>query len=65
MSQLSPSDYTDVIELVKHAILSTDLAIYFQKRQSFFDVINGKNINWKNDEQRGLLRLDQIRLQPR
>jgi len=56
LSQLTSADYAKLIKLIQHAILSTDLAIYFQKRQSFFDVMNGKKKDWTNEEHRELLR---------
>jgi len=56
LSQLSSAEYAHVIKLIQHAILSTDLAIYFQKRKLFFDLIKSKQHEWKNTTHRELLR---------
>ena len=56
LSQLTSAEYAELIKLIQHAILSTDLAIYFKRRQSFFDVMNGNVKDWKNEEHRELLR---------
>ena len=56
LSQLSSAQYAQVIKLVQHAILSTDLAIYFQKRKAFFELITSNKQDWKNSVHRELLR---------
>ena len=57
LSNLSPSEYSRVIHVLEEAILATDLAKYFQKRDRFFDLINTGQLDWKNNEEhRSLLR---------
>lgn len=57
LSNLSPSEYSRVIHVLEEAILATDLAKYFQKRDLFFDLINTGRLDWKNNEEhRSLLR---------
>ncbi|XP_076818911.1 cGMP-specific 3',5'-cyclic phosphodiesterase-like isoform X2 [Clavelina lepadiformis] len=50
LSQLSSAEYAHVIKLIQHAIISTDLAIYFQKRQEFFDIVDRQQQNWSDNE---------------
>uniref|UniRef100_H2YVD4 Phosphodiesterase n=1 Tax=Ciona savignyi TaxID=51511 RepID=H2YVD4_CIOSA len=57
LSHLSSTEYAQVIKLIQHAILSTDLAIYFKKRGEFFNILRSENADWKgNDSHRELLR---------
>ncbi|XP_078492494.1 dual 3',5'-cyclic-AMP and -GMP phosphodiesterase 11-like isoform X1 [Ciona intestinalis] len=57
LSHLTSSEYAHVIKLVQHAILSTDLAIYFKKRNEFFNVVKSGAADWlENDGHRELLR---------
>lgn len=57
LANLSPSEYSRVIALLKEAILATDLANYFRKRESFFKLVNGNKFDWRhNQEHRSLLR---------
>lgn len=57
MANLSPDEYSRVIVLLEEAILATDLAKYFQKRELFFQLVNSNNFDWHNNlEHRSLLR---------
>ena len=57
LANLSPAEYSRVIVLLKEAILATDLANYFQKRDLFFQLVNSNKFDWQNDvEHRSLLR---------
>lgn len=57
LANLSPEEYTKVIALLEEAILATDLASYFQKRQTFFKLVSDNKLDWQNNpEHRSLLR---------
>lgn len=53
---LSSDDYRFTIKILEHAILSTDLALYFQKRGSFEKMVHSNAVNWSQDSNRELLR---------
>ncbi|KAG5672291.1 hypothetical protein PVAND_002428 [Polypedilum vanderplanki] len=52
---LSPEDYRYVMNVVEKAILSTDLAMYFKKRDKFLDLIDNGEFDWQSDEKKELL----------
>lgn len=57
LANLSPQEYSRVIVLLEEAILATDLANYFQKREIFFQLVNSDTFDWHNNfEHRSLLR---------
>lgn len=57
LAKLSPQEYSRVIVLLKEAILATDLANYFQRRELFFQLVNSGQFDWKsNQEHRSILR---------
>lgn len=57
LANLSPVEYSRVIVLVKEAILATDLANYFSRRDQFFHLVHNNQLEWrKNHEHRALLR---------
>ncbi|XP_076327227.1 dual 3',5'-cyclic-AMP and -GMP phosphodiesterase 11-like isoform X2 [Tachypleus tridentatus] len=56
LSHLSTEEYTQVVHVLEEAILATDLAVYFRKRGSFFKLVDTKEFDWQNDDQRELLR---------
>jgi hypothetical protein len=41
---------------LEHAILSTDLALYFKKRNEYFDIVSKRSFQWDENNQRSLLR---------
>lgn len=57
-SELAPEDYRKTIGYLEHAILSTDLQIYFKKRDEFSQIIEGsEQPNWdQNCQNRTVLR---------
>ncbi|KAF7274071.1 hypothetical protein GWI33_013248, partial [Rhynchophorus ferrugineus] len=52
---LSPEDYRRVMKLVETAILSTDLAMYFKKRNKFLELIDNGEFDWQSDDRKDLL----------
>ncbi|XP_021348961.1 dual 3',5'-cyclic-AMP and -GMP phosphodiesterase 11-like isoform X1 [Mizuhopecten yessoensis] len=56
LSNLKQNEYEDVINLLEGAILSTDLALYFKFRGTFFDLVGSGKANWSTREDRDLLR---------
>lgn len=57
LANLSPDEYSRVIVLLKEAILATDLANYFTKREQFFQLVHKRQLDWRRDpEHRSLLR---------
>jgi hypothetical protein len=57
LANLSPQEYSRVIMLLEEAILATDLANYFVKRDRFFQLANSDSLDWRNDpDHRSLLR---------
>lgn len=57
LANLSPEEYSRVIVLLEEAILATDLANYFQKRDLFFQLVNSNQFEWPtNQSHRSLLR---------
>ncbi|XP_055875017.1 dual 3',5'-cyclic-AMP and -GMP phosphodiesterase 11-like isoform X2 [Biomphalaria glabrata] len=53
---LSQETYSQVINLLKSAILATDLALYFSYRPKFEALIATNNSDWSNEDHRNLLR---------
>lgn len=53
--ELSPYDYKKVMRLVETAILSTDLAMYFKKRNKFLELVENGEFDWQSDEKKELL----------
>ncbi|XP_071946809.1 cGMP-specific 3',5'-cyclic phosphodiesterase-like isoform X2 [Antedon mediterranea] len=53
---LSAEDYQSVLKMLESAILATDLALYFKKRNNFFEMVECGNPDWTNDDNRDLLR---------
>lgn len=57
LANLSPEEYSRVICLLEEAILATDLANYFQKREHFFQLVDNNQFDWRsNEKHRSLLR---------
>ncbi|KAG7312318.1 Dual 3'-5'-cyclic-AMP and -GMP phosphodiesterase 11 [Plutella xylostella] len=60
LAHLSSDDYEKVVKVLEDAILSTDLAVYFSKRNAFIDLVSTERVvtpTWGECEQRrGLLR---------
>jgi cGMP-specific 3',5'-cyclic phosphodiesterase len=41
-----------VMKLVETAILSTDLAMYFKKRNKFLELIDNGEFDWQSDDKK-------------
>lgn len=52
---LSPEDYRYVMKVVENAILSTDLAMYFKKKNSFRELVDDGEFDWQSEEKKELL----------
>ncbi|XP_026467286.1 cGMP-specific 3',5'-cyclic phosphodiesterase [Ctenocephalides felis] len=52
---LSPQDYRSVMKIVETAILSTDLAMYFKKRNNFLELIENGEFDWQSEDKKELL----------
>lgn len=52
LQELSPDDYRKVMKLVETAILSTDLAMYFKKRNKFLELIENGEFDWQSDDKK-------------
>eukprot|EP00794_Sanderia_malayensis_P006846 gene6846-7614_t len=53
---LSTEEYNEAINVLEHAIMSTDLALYFKNRDIFFEIIDTDTFDWENYTHRSLLR---------
>ncbi|XP_049803168.1 dual 3',5'-cyclic-AMP and -GMP phosphodiesterase 11-like isoform X2 [Schistocerca nitens] len=56
LANVSPDEYSRIIKVLEDAILSTDLAVYFRKRGTFFSLVQSGTYNWMRDDHRELLR---------
>ncbi|XP_046384320.1 cGMP-specific 3',5'-cyclic phosphodiesterase-like isoform X2 [Ischnura elegans] len=52
---LSPKDYRRVMKIVEMAILSTDLAMYFKKKDAFRELVDNGEFDWQSEEKKELL----------
>ncbi|KAK3551315.1 hypothetical protein QTP70_013919 [Hemibagrus guttatus] len=55
-ANLGSKEYSNMMQLLKQAILSTDLTLYFQKRTKFFEYVLAGDFSWSNQEHRDLFR---------
>ena len=53
---LTQEEYSLVIQMLENAILSTDLALYFQKKSTFANLVFDRNFDWNTENHRDLLR---------
>ncbi|XP_060609693.2 cAMP and cAMP-inhibited cGMP 3',5'-cyclic phosphodiesterase 10A isoform X5 [Anolis sagrei] len=51
-SNLSSNDYEQVLEIIRKAIIATDLALYFGNRKQLEELHQGKTLNLKNQAHR-------------
>ncbi|XP_074095925.1 phosphodiesterase 6 isoform X2 [Cotesia typhae] len=51
---LSMEDYRRVMKVVESAILSTDLAVYFKKKNKFMELIDDGEFDWQSEEKKRL-----------
>ena len=49
---LSTAQYRKVMLVVEQAILSTDLALYFRKKDIFLETANAGEIDWQEKEKK-------------
>lgn len=56
LSNLSSEQYEKVIKLLEHAILATDLAVYFKQRPQFFSLVDDSSANWGSERDKELIR---------
>lgn len=49
---LSAENYRKVMKIVERSILSTDLAMYFRKKDRFIELIEEGEISWRGDEKK-------------
>ncbi|KAK7582390.1 hypothetical protein V9T40_013835 [Parthenolecanium corni] len=52
---LSPEDYRAVMKIVENSILSTDLAMYFKKKNRFMELVENGEFDWQSEEKKELL----------
>uniref|UniRef100_A0A8D0L4N8 Phosphodiesterase n=1 Tax=Sphenodon punctatus TaxID=8508 RepID=A0A8D0L4N8_SPHPU len=45
-ANLSSKEYSDLMQLLKQSILATDLTLYFERRNEFFDLVTKGDYNW-------------------
>ncbi|XP_054643529.1 dual 3',5'-cyclic-AMP and -GMP phosphodiesterase 11A isoform X2 [Dunckerocampus dactyliophorus] len=55
-SNLSSTEYSDLMQLLKQSILATDLTLYFENRNTFFDLVTKGEYNWNVKAHRDMCR---------
>ncbi|KAK0142218.1 Dual 3',5'-cyclic-AMP and -GMP phosphodiesterase 11A [Merluccius polli] len=55
-ANLSSKEYSNMMQLLKQAILSTDLTLHFQRRSKFFDSVLSGEFSWTDEAHREVLR---------
>uniref|UniRef100_A0A8C5GML1 Phosphodiesterase n=1 Tax=Gouania willdenowi TaxID=441366 RepID=A0A8C5GML1_GOUWI len=55
-ANLCSKEYSNMMHLLKQAILSTDLTLHFECRSKFFECVLAGEFSWTNDGQREVLR---------
>ncbi|KAG9345174.1 hypothetical protein JZ751_009717 [Albula glossodonta] len=55
-ANLCSKEYSNMMQLLKQAILSTDLTLYFQRRTKFFDCVLSGEFGWKDEQHREVFR---------
>ncbi|XP_015225922.1 PREDICTED: dual 3',5'-cyclic-AMP and -GMP phosphodiesterase 11A [Cyprinodon variegatus] len=55
-SNLSSTEYSDLMQLLKQSILATDLTLYFEKRNTFFELVSKGEYNWNVKAHRDICR---------
>ncbi|XP_077393291.1 dual 3',5'-cyclic-AMP and -GMP phosphodiesterase 11A [Festucalex cinctus] len=55
-SNLSSSEYSNLMQLLKQSILATDLTLYFENRSTFFELVNKGEYNWNVKAHRDMCR---------
>ncbi|XP_041118586.1 dual 3',5'-cyclic-AMP and -GMP phosphodiesterase 11A isoform X2 [Polyodon spathula] len=55
-ANLSSREYSDLMQLLKQSILATDLTLYFEKRNEFFELVDKGEYNWNVKNHREMFR---------
>ncbi|XP_025759789.1 dual 3',5'-cyclic-AMP and -GMP phosphodiesterase 11A isoform X2 [Oreochromis niloticus] len=55
-SNLSSTEYSDLMQLLKQSILATDLTLYFENRNMFFELVSNGEYNWNVKAHRDMCR---------
>ncbi|KAK5861034.1 hypothetical protein PBY51_022462 [Eleginops maclovinus] len=55
-SNLSSTEYSDLMQLLKQSILATDLTLYFENRNTFFELVSNGEYNWNVKAHRDMCR---------
>ncbi|XP_029101730.1 dual 3',5'-cyclic-AMP and -GMP phosphodiesterase 11A isoform X2 [Scleropages formosus] len=55
-ASMCSEEYSNMMQLLKQAILSTDLTLHFQKRSKFFECVLSGEFSWSNEEHREMFR---------
>ncbi|XP_043922783.1 dual 3',5'-cyclic-AMP and -GMP phosphodiesterase 11A-like [Protopterus annectens] len=55
-ANLSSKEYSKMMQLLKQAILSTDLTLYFEQRATFFGHVISGEFKWSHEEHREMMR---------
>ncbi|XP_065556370.1 cGMP-specific 3',5'-cyclic phosphodiesterase-like [Artemia franciscana] len=55
LKNLSPSNYRLAMSKIEHAILATDLAIYFKKKSKFIEMVENGEWDWQDPDNKELL----------
>ncbi|XP_049583435.1 dual 3',5'-cyclic-AMP and -GMP phosphodiesterase 11A isoform X1 [Syngnathus scovelli] len=55
-SNLSSAEYSNLMQLLKQSILATDLTLYFENRNTFFELVNKGEYNWNVKAHRDMCR---------
>ncbi|XP_071808563.1 dual 3',5'-cyclic-AMP and -GMP phosphodiesterase 11-like isoform X1 [Asterias amurensis] len=53
---LTAEEYSHAMRILEHAILATDLALYFKYRGEFFSLVEEGHYDWNDDDHKDLLR---------
>ncbi|XP_070769421.1 cGMP-specific 3',5'-cyclic phosphodiesterase [Enoplosus armatus] len=56
LGSLSSEDHRAVLQMIKRAILATDLTVYMERRKEFFSLAKKSRVSWRSEKQRDLLR---------
>ncbi|XP_026225868.1 dual 3',5'-cyclic-AMP and -GMP phosphodiesterase 11A [Anabas testudineus] len=55
-ANLCSKEYSNMMQLLKQAILSTDLTLHFERRTKFFECVLSGDFSWKDEGHREVLR---------
>ncbi|XP_029461742.1 dual 3',5'-cyclic-AMP and -GMP phosphodiesterase 11A [Rhinatrema bivittatum] len=55
-ANLSSRDYSDLMQLLKQSILATDITLYFERRNEFFELVSKGDYNWNVKNHRDIFR---------